>query len=389
MLKHLRGLYEENLFESVIPFWMKHSLDRACGGYFTFLDREGAIYDSRKYVWLNGRQVWTLARLYNEVAPRREWLDAARLGAEFLRDHAFDPEGRCYFSLTREGQPSFFQRKPYAAAFVALGFAEYAKATGDATYHVRALELFANVQAWVTDPTALGRPTMAGGVAYSQLADIYVICSLALELQLPNALPWCLSQIGMHYEPSRQLLYENAAINPALQHTFPEGRLICAGSIFEISWFLFRAMDVHPNPKVEAMLLRSIEGAMDSCWDREHGGFFYFVDIDERPMLQLESDMKLWWVHVEAIYALLCAHERTREDKWLTWAEQVHEYTWKRFPDRAHGEWFGYLHRDGTPSNTLKGNNYKGCFHIPRALLFSAQLLERLANRGAAAGLRR
>ena len=106
MLKELRGLYEEKLFESVIPFWMKHSLDREHGGYFTCLDRKGGVYDPRKYVWLNGRQVWTLARLYNEVAPRQEWLDAARLGAEFLRDHAFDPQGRCYFSLSREGQPS-------------------------------------------------------------------------------------------------------------------------------------------------------------------------------------------------------------------------------------------------------------------------------------------
>lgn len=378
MLKDLRGLYEENLFESVIPFWMKHSLDQKHGGYFTCLDREGAVYDPRKYVWLNGRQVWTLSRLYNEVAPRQEWLDAARLGAEFLRDHAFDAQGRCYFSLTREGEPSFFQRKPYAAVFVALGFSEYAKATGDATYHDKAIELFGKVREWIADSSLLGRPAMAGGVAYSQLADIYVVCSLALELHRADALPWCLEQIKMHYEPSRQLLYENAAIDPALRRTYPDGRLICAGSIFEISWFLFRALDVRPDPDVEAMLLSSMEGAMEFCWDKKYGGFYYFADIDERPMLQLESDMKLWWVHVEAIYALLCAYDRTRDEKWLRWLEMVHDYTWKRFPDRDNGEWFGYLHRDGKPSHTLKGNNYKGCFHIPRALLFSAQLLERL-----------
>src|SRR5450759_2547099 len=142
---------------------------------------------------------------------------------------------------------------------------------------------------------------MAGGVAYSQLADIYVICSLALELHRADALPWCLQQIRQHYEPSRQLLYENSAFDPALRRTYPDGRLICAGSIFEISWFLFRALDLRPDAEVEAMLLRSMEGAMEFCWDREHGGFFYFADIDERPMLQLESDMKLWWVHAEAI----------------------------------------------------------------------------------------
>lgn len=376
MLKQTRGLYEDNLFESIIPFWMKNSLDREYGGYFSCLDQQGAVYDSRKYVWMNGRQVWMLSRLYNEVAPRQEWLEAARLGAEFLREHAFDAEGRCYFSLSREGQPAFFQRKPYSAVFVALGFAEYAKATGDASYLAKALELFSRVQVWIADGTRLGRPVMAGGVAYSQLADIYVTCSLALELHRYDVLPGCLQQLRMHYDPARQLLHESASLDPALRRAYPDGRLICAGSIFEIAWIGFRGLDCSPDSEVEELLLRSMEGAMEHCWDRRHGGFHYFTDIEERPMLQLEADMKLWWVHAEAIYALLCAYRRTGDAKWLKWHEQVHDYTWQRFPDREHGEWFGYLHRDGTPAQTLKGNNYKGCFHIPRALLFSVQLME-------------
>lgn len=376
MLAELHSAYEQNLYESVIPFWLRHSLDREQGGYFTCLDRDGAIYDTRKYVWLNGRQVWTFSRLYNEVERRPEWLEAARLGAEFLRAHVFDPKGRCYFSLARDGKPTFYQRKPYGGVFVMLGFLEYSRATGDAWYRAKAEELFESVQLWIADPTLLDRPALEGGIAYSQLADIYVLCAMALELNRTDVLRQCLERIRLHFEPSRRLLHESATIDPALRREYPDGRMICVGSIFEISWFLLRALDRVPDPAVEAMLLECVEGALEFGWDTQHGGLYYFRDLDGRPTLQLESSMKLWWVHVEALYALLCVYARTGDEKWGRWLGRVYEWTWQRFPDAAHGEWYGYLNRDGTPSHSLKGNHYKGCFHIPRALLFSVQMID-------------
>jgi N-acylglucosamine 2-epimerase len=378
MWKRLQEQYEENLFGSVLPFWLRHSLDREHGGYFTCLDTQGAVYDTRKYIWLNGRQVWTLSRLYNQVERRPEWLEVARLGAEFLRAHAFDEKGRCYFSLTREGQPSFYQRKPYAGLFVMLGFSEYAKATGDEWYQAKAEELFVRVQDWIADARLLDRPALAGGVAYSNLADIYAICSMAQQLDRPDALRACIQKIPTHYVPERRLLLETAALDPAQRFTYPDGRLICTGSNFEIAWILFRALDQCPDPAVEKMLLDCIEGALEFGWDSEHGGLYYFQDIDGRPMLQLESDMKLWWVHVEALLALIHAYSRTRDGKWLRWLERVQEWTWAHFPDPNHGEWFGYLHRDGSVSHQLKGNHYKGCFHIPRMLLFGSQEIARI-----------
>ena len=43
-------------------------------------------------------------------------------------------------------------------------------------------------------------------------------------------------------------------------------------------------------------------------------------------------------------------------------------------------EWFGYLHNDGSIISTLKGNLWKGFFHIPRMKLISWQLLENFSN---------
>ena len=376
MLQRYERKYEENLFESVLPFWLRHSLDREHGGYFTALNAEGQVYDTRKYVWLNGRQVWTLSKLYNEAGGNPEWLDAARLGAEFLRKHVFDERGRCWFSLTRDGKPAFFQRKPYGAAFVMLGFNEFARATGEASYRDTAQELFRRIRTWIADPTLLGRPASQA----SLLADVYIVLSMGLETGDHDAVREMLAAIDVHWHAPKRLFLENAVLDESRRFEYPEGRLICAGSNFEIAWLLLDALEIFPDENKKQMVLAALEGALEFGWDREHGGFFYFQDVEGAPTLQLESSMKLWWVHAEAILALVRAYEVTRDIKWLRWLEAVDEYTFSHFPDARYGEWFGYLDRYGRPTHTLKGNNYKGCFHIPRALWLSLKSMRRCAT---------
>jgi len=79
-----------------------------------------------------------------------------------------------------------------------------------------------------------------------------------------------------------------------------------------------------------------------------------------------EHDMKLWWPHNEALYATLLAYHLTGAEKYEKWYEKLHEYVYARFPDTQHGDWFKYLHRDGTISSTVKGNRWAGPFHLPR-----------------------
>ena len=88
--------------------------------------------------------------------------------------------------------------------------------------------------------------------------------------------------------------------------------------------------------------------------------------------------MKLWWCHNEALYALLLACRLKNEPLYEEWYDRVHDYTFSHYPDREHGEWFGYLHRDGTLSQRFKGSSWKCCFHAPRQLLYSWQLLSEM-----------
>jgi len=100
----------------------------------------------------------------------------------------------------------------------------------------------------------------------------------------------------------------------------------------------------------------------------------------DKPCVQYEWDMKLWWPHTEALYATLLAYHLTGDNRWADWHEKIHEYTFSHFPDSEYGEWFGYLHRDGTVSHRLKGNLWKGPYHISRAMLLCWKLLENMTS---------
>jgi N-acylglucosamine 2-epimerase len=205
------------------------------------------------------------------------------------------------------------------------------------------------------------------------LADVMVTTSMASEIaridpdpRYPTILRECLEAAKTFYDPRRRIFLEHPPAGT------PEGRLFCPGDSIEASWFLLHA---GPDEEMRTLLLDSILGALEFGWDREYGGLYYFMDIDGLPPLPLESNMKLWWPHTEAIYATILAHSLTSDPRFLTWLERLDAYAFAHFSDPEHGEWFGYCDRRGELTNTAKGNNYKGCFHVPRMLLQSCQLL--------------
>ena len=383
-----REIYRRNLTESVLPFWLRHSIDAKHGGYFSCVDRQGQVFDTRKYVWMQARAVWTFARLYNEYEARPEYLETARGILEFLLAHCFDEKGRCYFSLTQEGAPVFFQRKPYAAVFVALALLEYGKATGDAKYLEQARGLFDDIRASIADPALLGRPTFGATAGYSQLADIMVIAAVAMELHAVEQRPVykdllreCLDGVWAHYNAEHRLLMENAAPGNPHFREIPEGRLVCPGSSLEVAWLLLHALKIVPDPRTEAMLLETVLGALEFGWDKEYGGLYYFMDIEGKPQIALEANMKLWWPHTEAIYAALLAFGRTGDERYKQWMDRVHEYTWRTFVDDEYGEWFGYCDRRGEVALNTKGGPYKCIFHVPRCLLFCMREIDAILGR--------
>ncbi|NLB80861.1 MAG: hypothetical protein GX800_04465 [Clostridiaceae bacterium] len=155
----------------------------------------------------------------------------------------------------------------------------------------------------------------------------------------------------------------------------PKSRLINPGHAIEGAWFIMAEALYRKDDAMLKKALNIIEWSMESGWDKECGGLYSFIDIEGKPAEQLEWDMKLWWPQTEGIIANVLAWRITGDEKYKTWFEMLHSYAFEHFCDDEHGEWYGYLHRDGSVSNTLKGNLFKGPYHLPRMLILSSELL--------------
>lgn len=384
MVPALLRKYREELTGRVLPFWLRHALDRENGGYFNCLDAHGRPYDTRKHVWMQGRGLWMFSRLFNTFEPRPEYREAAGLIVRFLRAHARRDEPRCWFALTEDGRPAAFQRKPYTAFFVALGLLEFSKIGNDDALLSEAADLFWLIEEGMRKPAMWGRPNLAGGLSYSQLADLYVLAWLAWELDAVSEderygeiIRSCQQRLRAHFHSGHRVFVENAAFDDGRHfRNYPEGRLVCVGSSLEVSWLFLRMLAKYPDASLEPMLLDAILGSLDFGWDTEFGGLYYFQDLENRPPVALESNMKLWWPHTEAIYACALAYKHSGDQRYLDWWGRVDEYAFRAFSDPESGEWFGYCDRRGAIATPMKGGPYKGIFHVPRALLFTLQAFD-------------
>ena len=287
ILKEYREIYDRNLSGSVIPFWLKHSPDWEYGGTYSCLDREGIVYDTKKYTWLLGRSAWMFARLFNEYKTDPDYLKIAKLGLDFIQKNAIDDHGRYYFSLTREGKPWFYQRKPYGAVFSMLAYLEYYKSTGEAAWKEAALDLFWNINQWIQDPESMGRPKMKGVPAMSNLADVMVIASMAVELaaiddhpQYREIMLAAMKRCKLHFNPDLNVFVENVSPDPGIDITqWPEGRLFNPGHSIEVAWFIIHMLDFVDDPEMLSIALKTLKGSLDTGWDQEYGGIRYFMGL--------------------------------------------------------------------------------------------------------------
>jgi N-acylglucosamine 2-epimerase len=391
----LKERYRANLEQSVIPFWLRHSLDRVHGGYLCCLARDGTVFDTDKFMWLQGRGVWMLSKLYAGYRAEPAWIEYARSGVEFMKAHGRNPEGDWYFALDRTGRPLVEAYNIFSDCFAAAGFAAFARATGDeeareialATYR-RIQERKANPKGRFTKQIGANRPIKVMAFPMIQVWLAHEMGDLVEADARDGTLREAIDQVTkLHIDRERKAVYER--VSPDGSHPdCLEGRLLTPGHALEVLWFILRAVetmpsDAAPYPPAERRAIVDLAAeamlwTADRGWDSSFGGFYYYLDADGRPPEKLEWDMKLWWVHAEALCAFLLAYKLTGRPVFWEWFQRVDEYVWKRFDDPSYGEWFGYLHRAGDPSTTQKGGKWKGCFHVPRALMTCIALFEEI-----------
>jgi N-acylglucosamine 2-epimerase len=399
--QELATLYKNTLLNDVLPFWEKYSCDREQGGYFTCLDREGKVYDTDKFIWLQNRQVWTFSMLYNQLEneKRENWLEIARHGANFLAKHGRDAEGNWYFALNREGKPLVQPYNIFSDCFAAMAFSKYALASGEEWAKDVAMQAYNNVLRRKDNPKGKYTKAYPGTRPMKSLAVPMILANLTLEMEwlltaetLETVLDATVKEVmGDFLDRDRGLMFENVAPDGSHLDCF-DGRVINPGHGIEAMWFIMDIANRSNDTKTINQAVDVVLNILDFAWDEEFGGLYYFMDADGHPPQQLEWDQKLWWVHLETLVALAIAYRLTKRDICWEWYKKVHEYAWNHFADTEYGEklpgrcsprqtsgeWFGYLNRHGEVLLNLKGGKWKGCFHVPRAMYLCWQQFEGL-----------
>jgi len=368
-------LYHEELVKNVLPFWLQHSKDEEHGGYFTCLDQQGKVYDTDKFMWLQGREVWCFSTMYRLVEQNPAWKEMALHGASFMQKFGRDAEGNWFFSLTADGKPLVQPYNIFSDCFATMAFAALNKIDPSPEYKAIALDTFENIIVRQHNWKGMYNKSFPGSRPLKNFTLPMILCNLSLELEdilgkerVDSFIPTVLHEVmDVFYRPELGLIVENVNQDGSLSDTF-EGRLMNPGHAIEAMWFIMdlgkRMNDVALIEKAKNIMLKTIEHA----WDKQYGGLFYFMDTENKPLQQLEWDQKLWWVHVESLVALAKGYALTKDPVCLQWFDTMHAYTWEKFRDPENGEWFGYLNRRGEVLSTAKGGKWKGCFHIPRAL---------------------
>ena len=376
-----------------VDFWLEHGMDKEHGGVYTCLDREGNLFSTDKSVWMQGRCGWIFAYLCTNYGKRPEWLEASRSCLDFLEAHCrnWDAEGRLYFTVTGDGRPLRQRRYCHSENFYTIANAEYYYNTGDTVRIERARWAYDMVyklnHGLIQDPTGLGPKTIpetrsgrafGDPMIYLNVTAIMRRCDPENKALYDQRARECVEEIlKYHYKPELKCVLETVGPNGELQTDTVAGRVVNPGHDIEGSWFLEEQANYEGDQELRATAMTIFDNAIETGWDNEYEGLLYFIDCLGKPPEAYEHDMKLWWPHNEILIASMMFYRDTGDEKFLRWFEKTADYCEKHFADPANGEWYGYLRREGLPTQPpCKGSTFKGPFHVPRSLILVDKMMD-------------
>ncbi len=375
--------FKKDLQDNILPFWLGSAIDYENGGIYTQLDKAGNIYGTDKSVWFQGRALWVFAKAYNVIEKKPEYLKAAQCIYSFL-PKCTDTDGRMFFTVTADGRELQKRRYYFSETFAAIGCAEYYRATGDKKvladaekYFDVAYECFTGVR---KNPPKINPENSQ----MKALSPVMIMLSTAQTMRAAceknrekydKIAADCLNEILNGGFLTDRGLLESVSLEGKFVDS-PSGRIVNPGHSLEAAWFVLLEGILTNNEAAIAAGKKIMDITLPLGWDQKHGGIIAFRDINGQPPVQLEWDMKLWWPQCETLIALRLAYRLFGEEQYRIRYEELLGYCEKYFVDAEDGEWYGYLHYDNTVSTTLKGNIFKGPFHIPRLYMIMSVLDE-------------
>lgn len=376
-LAAIRSRYEKELFGKIVPFWERYSVDREYGGFLTCLSRDGSCYDTLKHLWMQWREVYMFAELWNSGYKERRYLDLAMHGFDFAWRHGRMPDGSYRYLLNRDGSvlsDTDGGWEVFTESFAAIGCAELYRATGEERFRRESQSAY----------TIYRRKTAGGSGKYDLLA--YPMIELNVLLVMRSAfgggyekeIAEAVRRIRRFAHPETGIMFERAPKGGGFELDTQFGRFVNPGHALEGCSFLMKHLLDNPDPELQRFVLEKTKKMGEFGWDSVGGGIWYFRDALGKPMLRHEYFLKAWWPQCEAAIAMLQAYELSRDGWYLDFFRKIDRFSWENLRDAEYGEWFAYAPVAGRKLHDYKGSRYKGFFHLPRYMLGCIRIIDRM-----------
>jgi mannobiose 2-epimerase len=358
---------------NILPFWMRHAVDRENGGFYGTISNDLAIdKESPRAAVIDARILWTFSAAcrFGDTASGfgdsacRETADRAWA---YIRDKFWDAEyGGVYWMVDYLGHPISDRKQIYAQAFAIYAFAEYFRATGNAESLGRAKELYGLIE-------AKSRDAVDGGYLEACSREWGALDDLRLsekDLNSPKSMNTHLHVMEAYTNllrvwPDAALrASQKALLEVTLDHIVDEAtghfRMffdnrwnsltdhVSFGHDIEGSWLIYEAAQVLGDAalleRARKLAIRMAQAVYDEGLDRD-GSLFYEADAHG----VLIDPNKHWWPQAEAVVGFYNAYQISREEHFLTAALRAWVYIEEHIVNRVQGEWYAKLTPRGRP----------------------------------------
>ncbi|MGC9946294.1 MAG: AGE family epimerase/isomerase [Bryobacteraceae bacterium] len=358
--------FRRELTSNILPFWMRHTVDREHGGFHGAIDCDLRVNArAPRAAVINARILWTFsaaARVLGGAAYR----ETADWAYDYIVDKFWDKEyGGVYWMLDYQGNAISDRKQIYAQAFAAYGMAEYFRATG----RVESLEYAQKLYELIEERS--GEPEYGGYLearardwrplddmrlsekdlnspksmnthlhvleAYTNLLRVWDDGGLRASLR--RLLEVTLERIVDHRNAHFKMFFDNQW-NSLTDH-------VSFGHDIEGGWLMLEAAETLGDRELigraRELAVRMAQAVYDEGLDKD-GSIFY-----EASQGRLVDPNKHWWAQAEAVVGFYNGYEVSGQEHFRTAAWRAWEYIENNVVDRVHGEWHAKLRPDGTP----------------------------------------
>jgi N-acylglucosamine 2-epimerase len=383
----LLDLYRRTLVDDVVPWWICHGIDPD-GPINSCIGDDGQLINRDRWNWSQWRAVWVFSKLYNSIEARPQWLEVAQGIYKFAAAHGPLEDGHWPLLLDGNGTVQNGYSSLYVDGFALYGLTELYRATRDPEVLALARGTFEAAERALhhrLPPPTFPYPIPEGRINHG-ISMIFSLAYYELAEATGDREAQAAAQSHHHRVMNQFLRADRDLVLEWIAHDgaelpSPEGTACVPGHAIESMWFQIHIARSSGDRAMIDRAVKTIRTHLERGWDEEYGGLLLAIDADGGDEVGWpHAETKLWWPHTEALYATLLAHEMCGEPWCLEWHERIREYSFAHYPVQEHGEWRQKLDRQGQPLTETICLPVKDPFHLPRALIYCVESLERITT---------